>query len=44
MTRILIPYGTREGQTAKIAEYVGVKRFVEDFLAGLAPADQGTTS
>lgn len=36
--------GTDTSRDYVYTEWDGVKRFVEDFLAGLAPADQGTTS
>jgi menaquinone-dependent protoporphyrinogen oxidase len=36
--------GTDTSRDYVYTEWDGVKRFVEDFLARLAPADQGTTS
>lgn len=36
--------GTDTSRDYVYTEWDGVKRFVEDFLAGLAPADHGTTS
>ena len=52
MARILVAYGTTEGQTAKVADYISrdhvyewdsVKQFTEDFLERVVQQDAGTS-